>query len=165
MLDEFFPLPKEWAMSFLWEHYHSVKYAPSIPIVVQLTRDMLQGKFVEICPFYTFLTCNGTFKKLFGFVGVFLQFEKVILIWTLHGDVFKPLQTFQLKWLGNNTLLNLFKNLSCGYLAAQWESTDLSCILSCKELLFAKHTSLSMWLKNRIWPRLIINCLLWAIHL
>lgn len=116
--------------------------------------------------FVYFLTCNTTSKKLFGF-GFFWQFEKVILIWTLHGQDFKPPEAFQLKSL-SSTLLNLFKNLSCGYLAAQWEISDLLNILACKALLFAKHPIppfLTMRLKNKTQPRLIINCLLWAIHL
>lgn len=115
--------------------------------------------------FIHFLICNTTLTSYSGFF--FLQFGKVILIWTLHGYVFKPPEAFQLKSL-SNTLLNLFKNMSCDYLAAQWEITDLSCILSREELLFAKcliPPFLTVWLKNKIWPRLINNCLLWAIHL
>lgn len=121
----------------------------------------------KICRHMSFLYIFWSVIQLLkSCLGLFLIVWKSDFSLDTSCIVFKPPEAFQLKSL-SNTLPNLFKNVSCGYLAAQWDITDLTCTLSCKALLFAKYLIplfLTMWL-NKIWPRLIINCLFWATHL
>lgn len=116
-----------------------------------------RNTFLFFCK-WTFSDLYYNFLKVICFVLVFFTIWKsnFFSVWTLHGWVFKLPEALQLKPL-SNTLLNAFKNLICRYLAAQWEITNFSCILSSKELLFAEFLippSLTAWLIKKIWLRL-----------